>query len=103
MPQTDRLEDGKGGLRYNRCNVYKTPVDGNVSEVGYSDGPMFWDRGCGELLTVSSLFLFAILGDCNKKEAELTCGLHSLVVVRKSRGRSETGMRSVAGLRGCRM
>ncbi|PVH78892.1 hypothetical protein DL98DRAFT_589855 [Cadophora sp. DSE1049] len=50
VPQTDRLEDGKGGLRYNRCNVYKTGVDGNVSEVGDRDGPMFWDRGCGELV-----------------------------------------------------
>ncbi|KAK0103260.1 hypothetical protein ONS95_005294 [Cadophora gregata] len=77
--QTDRLglelelgSDGGGkeeaGLRYLRCNVYKTRVEGNVVLVdndgdggGEGDGDefeegagaRFWDRGCAGLVAVS--------------------------------------------------
>lgn len=76
MPQTDRLgdaggADGKEGLRYDRCNIYRTPVDGNVSEVGDRDGPMFWDRGCGELLSVSLLAIFFYSCFWKSREGEM--------------------------------
>ncbi|KAG4436324.1 hypothetical protein IFR05_008177, partial [Cadophora sp. M221] len=38
-----------GFLKYTRCNLYRTSVDGHVSETGDGDA-VFWDRGCWELL-----------------------------------------------------
>ncbi|KAH7354674.1 hypothetical protein BKA65DRAFT_592823 [Rhexocercosporidium sp. MPI-PUGE-AT-0058] len=38
-----------GYLKYSRCNVYRTKVDGFVSETGDGEA-MFWDRGCEGLL-----------------------------------------------------
>ncbi|KAL2070940.1 hypothetical protein VTL71DRAFT_13966 [Oculimacula yallundae] len=40
------VQQNNEDLKYTRCNVYKTQVDGNVSEGSVGEEAMFWDRGC---------------------------------------------------------
>lgn len=53
MPQDN------GFLKYNRCNIYRTQVDGYVSETGDGEA-LFWDRGCVGLLSVSGMFVYVL-------------------------------------------